>query len=292
MTTKKDLVESCRDFNENATEFLDFHEIRPSQNETVLGVITHPAGFRLRFCFVGSLSLKERPTHPDDLTVVFSGAVSRGTVRPTFHRIVWADQFNGSALYFSDPVLDDDINLELGWYIGRPEWDLMGVVADVVKHFQQHLSAKNTYVYGSSGGGYAALSLAREMNGLRVISINPQIYLENWTRGAVELFSQAAFGKDRESFIKDHPELNDVSEGLGSDANGNRILVYQNLSDTWRDGQIEKLVKERGELLDGGSFRVNYFYREANHAAEKIEWTRDLFSYVSEWGPGKLDHRE
>ncbi len=151
MKTKKGLLDACKDFKNNHENFPDILSITPSENKVILGVINFSSGLKLPFCFIGASSLKEQSESKKDLTVVFSGAVSRDSVRPTFHRIGWYDKFPGNCLYFSDPVLDQYSNIELGWYIGRPEWNLMEKIAEVISHFQTILSPEKTFIYGSSG---------------------------------------------------------------------------------------------------------------------------------------------
>lgn len=130
------------------------------------------------------------------------------------------------------------------------------------------------------------------MSGLRIISINPQIYLESWTPSVLHLFSSTVFNDDRESFIKRYPELNDVTLGLDDLANGNRILIYQNTTDDWKDGNSEKLILNRPSLIKSGAVRIESFHRNINHAAEKYEWVGDIFEYVENWNNSTLCHTE
>lgn len=292
MNTQRDLLEACKDFSRHCTEFNGLANVTPEAGQAFLGMLLFPSGLRLPFCFVGEQALRANTAPTNNLTVIFSGAVARGSVRPTFHRISWFEKFSGNCLYLADPVLDTHPEIELGWYIGAPGWNLMEEIATTITHFQQALKTKDTYIYGSSGGGYAALSLARKMSGLRIISINPQIYLESWTPSVLHLFSSTVFNDDRESFIKKYPELNDVTLGLDDLANGNRILIYQNTTDNWKDGNSEKLISNRPSLIKSGAVRIESFHRNINHAAEKYEWVGDIFGYVENWNNSTLCHTE
>ena len=104
------------------------------------------------------------------LFVFLSSAVNRQEVTlPVFHRWGWVRQsvFPGDCLLLADPTLELDVNLSLGWYFGDRERYLPASIAEVIKCVAaiRGISLKNTTIWGSSAGGFAALSVGPLVEG-------------------------------------------------------------------------------------------------------------------------------
>ncbi len=119
--------------------------------------------------------------HSDTLFVVLSAATNRSkNSLPVFNRWTWAfkNLFPGNVMCIADPTLEISEDLNLGWFIGTVEKNASKELADFILEFARFnkISNHNIIFYGSSAGGFAALSLSKEVNGSAVIAINPQVY--------------------------------------------------------------------------------------------------------------------
>lgn len=274
-----DMINRCRKFHDYALHFNDVSLIDFNNNDSFLGNLKLDNDSWLPFAFIKSANkFKDRRS----LTVVFSGAVRHGHPRPTFHRISWAEEFRGDCLYIADPELADP-SLQLAWYIGKPAANVMQNILLLTNKCKEDICPMMSYAYGSSGGGYAALHLARYTTNFRIISINPQIYICNWLSGPVKSFSNKILGIEKNRLSSDMPEINFACHGLDEHANGNKILVYQNTVDVHSDKHVGLLLKNHPQLACCHNWRFEEFTRQPSHAAEKKSWVKDIFDYVDEW---------
>lgn len=169
------------------------------------------------------------------LFVLFSGDALRSKNNPpVFQRWSWAEHFPGHCLYFSDPTLYLNDKLGLAWYVGTEGHSAMKRIAKqvMVMTRQLGLKARDVYAYGSSGGGFAALSLLHHMPEAAAIAINPQTSILAYERRSVEKFLNICFKKrDRETALREFgPRLSMVVEP--DRLTGKRIAVIQNRLDT------------------------------------------------------------
>lgn len=138
-------------------------------------------GLRYDFAFAKKPKAKR-------LFVLFSGAASRDKVNPpVFQRWKWADRFPGHVLYVSDPALYEHERLGLAWYVGVGSKDPLPFIAQTVHELAAYLKIKpkRTVMYGSSGGGFAALRMQDFLDGVTSVAINPQVTLRKYNKGLV-----------------------------------------------------------------------------------------------------------
>ena len=119
------------------------------------------------------------------LYVMFDGSRSRSGGRdlaplPSFSRWSWHKQTDASLVSIEDPMFYTFPQCTLGWYYGTKDEDYrqycaqcIGKIADLL-----HIENDDIILYGSSGGGTAAIGVSRYLPGCTVVAINPQIFLD------------------------------------------------------------------------------------------------------------------
>lgn len=71
---------------------------------------------------------------------------------------------------------------KLGWFYGTKEEDYREDCAQCIKKIASLLGLENQDIvlYGSSGGGTAAIGTSKYLRGCSVVAINPQLFFENY----------------------------------------------------------------------------------------------------------------
>ena len=117
--------------------------------------------------------------HPDLLTVLYNGAVSRercpdGVV---FQRSSWRSEIPSTVVSFADPTLVLNEKMSIGW--GQADGNLFAPeqyekILVVLRDALDLPKAEKTLHYGSSAGGFQALATAAYDRKSRVLCNNPQ----------------------------------------------------------------------------------------------------------------------
>ncbi len=111
----------------------------------------------------------------DVLVVCFHGALDRDkNTLPRFERLRTVNGMAVSAMYVGDPTLWMDDRMRLSWYVGWPEFDAQGVIADWAVRAAQAVGASHIIFTGSSGGGFAALQVSALVPNSLALPFNPQ----------------------------------------------------------------------------------------------------------------------
>lgn len=110
--------------------------------------------------------------------VLGPGDVGWQSDRPAFHRLSWAEQVPGCAIYYFDPTVYGGRS-GLCWGYGTNRRWYLEHIAVLLKKILDRLSIPlaDTLFFGSSGGGYMSILLAAMLHG-RAMAINPQLELE------------------------------------------------------------------------------------------------------------------
>lgn len=141
------------------------------------------------------------------LYVLFSGA--RDPKRhplPKFDRWSWGEKFNASILCISDPTLELDKDLHIGWYLGTKENNYMTHIASWVSFVAQNLgiSQEKVITYGSSAGGFASIMLTYHLEKSVAIAINPQLNVFRYFPRFVEAYLDCAYAGKRQQDLTTH----------------------------------------------------------------------------------------
>lgn len=116
--------------------------------------------------------------------IVFDGAITnlKEHDQPQFNRWSWCPVMDGIMLNIEDPMYYMFPNLKLGWFYGTDQLDLRNVLYKVISSYVQYfnISNNNLFFYSSSGGGTVAIHMASMFKGSSAITINPQLFLNEW----------------------------------------------------------------------------------------------------------------
>lgn len=102
----------------------------------------------------------QNPDHQKRLVVLTTGAVNREKFQlPVYQRWSWAHRFNANVLCVADPGLRLSDAIPLAWYFGTVETNVTQAyamfISDICK--KEDIALSDVVLYGSSGGGFAAL---------------------------------------------------------------------------------------------------------------------------------------
>ncbi len=177
------------------------------------------------------------------LYVMFDGSRTRkgGKVLaplPSFSRWSWYKDTNASLISLEDPMYYTFPACTLGWFYGTRDEDYRKYCAECIRKIAELLGVENRDIvlYGSSGGGTAAIGVSRYLPGCSVVAINPQLLLEKYPyseelekiigtdiRGEKDLFIR----NDNSRIIRETPEsMYFLIENVRSDAD--YVTQFQN----------------------------------------------------------------
>lgn len=122
-----------------------------------------------------------------EMYVMFDGSRSRSGGRglaplPSFPRWSWYKETDASLISIEDPMFYTFPQCTLGWYYGTKDEDYRQYCAQCIRKIADLLQIENENIilYGSSGGGTAAIGVSRYLPGCSVVAINPQIFLDKY----------------------------------------------------------------------------------------------------------------
>ena len=176
--------------------------------------------------------------HPERrLFVLLAGArdVTRQPL-PFFNRWKWRDDFPGHVLCAADPALARAPDrLRIGWYAGTEDRDwrrtLAGIVLEIAR--RHGIASRDVICYGSSAGGFAALTLAAQLGDATAVAINPQTHVLRYYPGHVRDFREICFPATPDAaFETDLRDRVDAVAALRA-APSCRALIRQNVRDAF-----------------------------------------------------------
>lgn len=151
---------------------------------------------------------------------------------PKFDRWKWASEFPGVTVCISDPTLRlHDEKLRIGWYFGTSKCNYASRIASLVGLIASKLDIEQEKVlfYGSSAGGFGALSISSNLPGSTAVAINPQVLLENYISWVYEKFFLYAVG-DKKDITDEIERRMDARKFVGINPK-QKVLLMQNILD-------------------------------------------------------------
>lgn len=226
------------------------------------------------------------------LFVLLPSAINRKkSSLPAFHRWKWAVEgvFPGNVLCISDPTLELHNDLDIGWLLGNSESDASAELADFVVEIaaSSEIPTQNIIFYGSSAGGFSALSLAALVDGSTAVAINAQVDVSIYkVVEQVELVSQTCFGTTKEVMRDSFASRIDMKVKWNS-ASGSRLILVQNIDD-WHHHNIhfKPFWKSLGGNPDiDGVERIGNniawtYHQEGGHVPETKEMAFEIIKYL------------
>lgn len=219
-----------------------------------------------------------RREHPD-LVVVLHGALVRKDV--TLPRFEWLRSLRErpeNLLFVSDPSLAWDEVLPLAWYVGPEDHDVTSHITAEVAHLADRLATTRTVFTGSSGGGYASLSLAARTPGSLAVSFSPQTRISRYERMPVKSF--------RTRLFPGHPDMDSVEAA-------HRGRVDQTHRWAAGEGQPEAFVRIAHNSRDLGhtEAHLNPFLRAVGIDPETLRGHPRISVVLDDFGEGHTPPR-
>ncbi|MBR4697964.1 MAG: SEL1-like repeat protein [Candidatus Methanomethylophilaceae archaeon] len=204
----------------------------------------------------------------DRLCVFLNGAVV--TQKKLFQR--WSWNVVDNVLVIADPM-NTEHGLVLGWYYGTVEKDYRRLTADIVMRYASLLGipSKNIVVYGSSGGGCAAIYVGSYLGDVTVVSINPQIDIKNWNQDYVVLQRRMGLSVD-DPILK---ERNDPASAIDRSPSTKFLIIFNILSKPDFDNMVG-LDRSLGIGIrygHSGRGNVHYWAFSADSVKVRNRWT-------------------
>lgn len=135
-------------------------------------------------------------------------AAREDRARRSYARWSWHTAWPRSlVIAFADPALQLSKDLDGGWFI-HPEHDVLATISKVASEIAEAAAIPPNRVifYGSSLGGFGALSSAAHMPGARAVAEVPQINVGNWSVAAVTAIEDHILHRPISAFEAEHPE--------------------------------------------------------------------------------------
>ena len=212
----------------------------------------------------------------------FHGNAPReGSELPIFSGLGVTSSIATSMFVPSDPVLGIDASLSLAWHFGCEGVRLQAITIGIVKKLQAILQAPRVVAWGGSGGGFAAIRVAKDVLNAIALVWNPQTNIAKYAKVFVDRYARMAFPaiaavgpipSDGEQF----PSL--CTEGFRDGYQG-RILYLQERTDWHVEAHLKPfLVSFCGKALSNitDSSKFSGFVKP------------QLYLHLVHWGDGHI----
>lgn len=188
----------------------------------------------------------------------FSGAVPQrdNKTAPFFSGVKLSKTLSLPLIAIDDPVVAHNLSCRLGWYLGNdPTLDLHQKIAALIDGLANN-SGTTPILLGGSGGGFAALSIARHMTTSSMIfAINPQVDLSTYAQIEVnEFLNHSVLATENASIINSGFNYKITPEQLAK----HDILYLQNSSDAFHvRTQMKKFIESMGKSVNKNIISFN-----------------------------------
>ncbi|MGO4803841.1 hypothetical protein AB4089_01795 [Arthrobacter sp. 2MCAF15] len=175
------------------------------------------------------------PRASKTLIVSFHGSLQRSKF--TLPRFEWRNSlasFEVAQLFVADSSLHVNRAMALAWYIGTSEQDFSSDVADLIKDIASAAGYERILLTGSSGGGFAALAISRQIDGSTAVCFSPQTRVGDYRNSVVRTFYRACFpGLGGYAAVeKAHRSRFDLRHLYATTPDNNFVRFVQNTRDT------------------------------------------------------------
>lgn len=164
------------------------------------------------------------------LVVRFNGAIDRSkTSLPYFGGLNSLLERDESVIVFSDPALDRDPDLTLGWYLGETGRGklLYDHINAVIDFYVKRWDIEDVILFGTSGGGFAALQVGLRRGKCKILPMNPQTVLSHYFTSFYERGRDSA-AKDGALFAEKFPSAFDTRMLLSQLKDGTVVHYVDN----------------------------------------------------------------
>lgn len=174
----------------------------------------------------------------------------------------------------SDPLLDRDPALSLGWHIGPATHEVHRAATAILGHIAVVTGAPRVVAWGGSGGGFAAMRVARDMSSCIAFVWNPQTNVDAYVPASVRKFRDVA-GIDAVCDLSASADINLAHDETWARFSG-RVVYLQESTDWHVRAHLLPLVRAAGLETTADQLREQVVTRAHEH----------LIVGVSNWGSG------
>jgi hypothetical protein len=212
----------------------------------------------------------------------FHGNAPReGNNLPMFSGFGVTSSIASSMFIPSDPVLALDTGLTLAWHFGCEGIRLQAITVSIVKKLQSILHAPRVVAWGGSGGGFAAIRIARDIPNSIALAWNPQTNIAKYNKSHVTRFLQAAFPTiaDNSSPPSNREQFPSLCTEAFRDGYQGRILYLQERT----DGHVVAHLKP---------FLASFCGKALSNITDSSNFsgfaTDNLYLHLVHWGNGHV----
>ena len=233
-----------------------------------------------------------KPQQP--LFVMLSAATDRiKQSLPVFNRWTWAQagKFPGHVLCIADPTLELHEDMQLGWYLGTDKHDASEELSRFILRFAGALGlpADKIIIWGSSGGGFSALSLASRIEKATAVAINAQtdIFAYEFVK-PIEAVKQYCFSNQTAQHIQEHfgPRVN-MAKAWKSNRSSRAILIQNKLDAHHYACHFKPYWETLGGTAEGGASADGRHYAwiysdSRGHAPEPEQMIPEILNLINQ----------
>lgn len=167
------------------------------------------------------------------LLVGLHGAIDRRRIE--IPRFEWVGQFKNRdehQLFIADTTLELADDLNLSWYIGTPNFDLIQNIKTFIEHVRLTNEFNEVVLVGSSGGGTAALAIGAELCNSCSIAFSPQTDVWKFTDAHSIKFKEVTFpSQNWDKHTEELTQRTDLIYRYSEGRHLNHFIYYQNTGD-------------------------------------------------------------
>ncbi len=167
-----------------------------------------------------------------EIVVMLPGAIDRSKKIYNFQRHSWSNDVDYSLLSMLDPTVREDNEISIGWFQGLGDNYAGDNLVKLLKKlfFKNNVDESDVTFFGSSAGGFSSLKLANDFPCSKIIAINPQIYIYNYSENEFsKLLKYTFFNEDKNNVINKNKDR--LSVNIDFTKRAAPIYYYQNTSD-------------------------------------------------------------
>jgi hypothetical protein len=228
------------------------------------------------------------------LFVMLSAATRRSEqLLPVFNRWTWAEmkKFPGHVLCVADPTLELHDEISLGWYLGTEKHDATEELSRFIQCIAEALgiSQGRIVLWGSSGGGFAALALASRIEKAIAVAINPQtdIFAYEFAR-QIDTVRRCCFNNQTAQHIQEHfgPRVN-MAQAWRSNKSSRAILIQNKLDTHHYACHFKPYWEALGGTAEGGASADGRHYAwiysdSRGHASESEQMVPEILRLIDQ----------
>ena len=235
-----------------------------------------------------------------------AAAPQGGITLPIFGGMGVTSSLTTSMFVPSDPTLALDTSMRIAWHFGCEGIPLQAITVSIVKKLQRQLDASRVVTWGGSGGGFAAIRVARDIPDSIALAWNSQSDIAKYELGHVNRYLRTAFP----SLAPDGAlpagagQFSSLCTEEFRDGYKGRILYLQQCTDWHVRAHLKPFLagfcgKALSEVSDSSTFSgfvTEQLYLHLDHWGEgHVPPSKDVISEILRLlarGPTDADHHE